>query len=146
MVLETQKLAKKLTKPELKRMADSFRAHGEACVSTSGSPLSMLAPETWPKCFVEFWFGDALPSMEERGKIGNGTTYVDMGDLFEWLQDREELEYHLPSDETPYKARATSRFDTPECTAIFGSVLRHIPILRGVGTVFRRQGVRNGFK
>ena len=49
MVLETQELAKKLTKPEFKRMADSFAAHAEACESTSGSPLSMFAPDTWPK-------------------------------------------------------------------------------------------------
>ena len=51
--------------------------------------------------------------------------------LFSWLQDREELEYTLPSDQTQYKAKATSRFDTPEHTAIFGSVLRHDLILQG---------------
>ena len=52
LVLETQELAKNLTKPELKRMADSFAEHADACVSTSGSPLSMFAPDTWSKCFV----------------------------------------------------------------------------------------------
>ena len=129
MVLETQELAKKLTKAEHKRMADTFAEHAEACVSTSGSPLSMFTPETWAKCFVEFFYGDALPNMKERGRKGNGTTYVAMEDLFAWLQDREELEYQLPSDAVPYRARATSRFDTPECTAIFGSVLRHTLIL-----------------
>ena len=85
----------------------------------------MLAPETWPKCFVEFFYGDAVPNMKERGKKGTGTVHVSVEELFGWLQDREELEYHLPSDTVPYKARATSRFDTPEFTAIFGSVLRH---------------------
>ena len=64
MVLETQDLAKKLTKPEFKRMADSFAEHAEACVSTSGSPLSMFASDTWPKCFVEFFYGDAVPQLE----------------------------------------------------------------------------------
>ena len=77
---------------------------------------------------------------------GNGTVHVSMEDIFEWLQDREELEYHLPSDAVPYRAKATSRFDSPECTAIFGSVLRHALILRGVGTVFRRQGYEADLK
>ena len=103
---------------------DQLAKQAEACVSTSGSPLSMLAPETWPKCFVEFFYGDAVPNQKERGKEGTGTVHVSVEDLFGWLQDREELEYHLPSDTVPYKARATSRFDTPEFTAIFGSVLR----------------------
>ena len=140
LVLETQELAKKLTKPELKRMADSFAEHAEACVSTSGGPLSMLAPDSWVKCFLEFFYGDAVPNMKERGVKGNHTVHVPLEDIFQWLQDREELEYQLPSDAAPYRARATSRFDTPEFTAIFGSVLRYQLILRGVGTVFRRQG------
>ena len=78
--------------------------------------------------------------------IGNGTVRVPLADIFEWLQDREELEYHLPSDAVPYSAKATSRFDTPEFTAIVGSVLRHTLILRGVGTVFRRQGYEADLK
>ena len=146
LVLETQELAKKLTKPELKRMAESFAQNAEACVSTSGAPLSMLSAETWPKCFVEFFYGDALPNVTQRGAKGAGAVHVSMGELFAWLQDREELEYALRSDAVPYKARATSRFDTPECTAIFGSVLRHLLILRGVGTVFRRQGYEADLK
>ena len=92
LVLETQELAKNLTKPELKRMAESLAAHAEACVSTSGSPLSMFAADTWPKCSVEFFYGDAAPNMKERGMKGNGTVYAPMEDIFEWLQDREELE------------------------------------------------------
>ena len=63
-----------------------------------------------------------------------------------WLQDREELEYQLPSDATPYKAKATSRFDTPEFTAIFGSALRFSRILRGVAVVFSRQGYEADLK
>ena len=146
LALETQELAKNITKPELNRMADRLAEHADASVSTSGSPLSMFAPDTWPKCFVEFFYGDAVPNMKERGLKGNGTVYVPMEDIFSWLQDREELEYHLPSDEVPYRARASSRFDSPECTAIFGSVLRHALILRGVGTVFRRQGYEADLK
>ena len=47
------------------RMTDRLAKQAEACVSTSGSPLSMLAPETWQKCFVEFFYGDAVPNMKE---------------------------------------------------------------------------------
>ena len=139
-ILQTQELAKKLTRPELKRMADTLAQNAEACVSTSGAPLSMLSPETWAKCFIEFFYGDALPNMAQRGAKGTGTVYVKMEELFPWLQDREELQYDLRSDTTPYKARERSRFDTPEITAIFGTVLRHLLILCGVGAVFRRQG------
>ena len=92
------------------------------------------------KFFLEFFYGAAVPNMKERGMKGNRTVHVPLEDIFQWLQDREELEYQLPSDAAPYRARATSRFDTPEFTAIFGSVLRYQLILRGVGTVFRRQG------
>ena len=71
-----------------------------------------------------FGFGDAAPNMKERGKEGNRKVYVPMEDIFERLQDREELEYHPPSDTVPYEARAMSRFDNSECTAAFGSALR----------------------
>ena len=151
-VLETQELARKLTKSDLKKMADTFAQQEQACISTSGSPLSMFAPETWSKCFLDFFYGDAVPNMPQRGLKGNHTTYVPMEDIFAWLQDREELEYTLPAERRagqpapPYKARAHSRFDTPELTAIFGSVFRHMLILRGVGATFRRQGYEADLK
>ena len=84
--------------------------------------------------------------MKERGLKGTGTVHILMEELFMWLQDREELEYTLPSDSAPYKARATSRFDTPEFTAIFGCVLRHMLILQGVGAVFARKGYETDLK
>ena len=40
-------------------------------------------------------------------------------ELFETLPDREELEYQLDSDETPYCAMSKSRFDTPEHSIVF---------------------------
>ena len=49
LVLETQELAKKLTKPDLKRMANALMQQEQAVVSTSGAPLSMKDPESWPK-------------------------------------------------------------------------------------------------
>ena len=122
-VLETQELAKKLTKPELKRMAHTLAEKADALMSTTGLPLSMFDEDSWPTCFVEFFYGDAVPNMTERGKKGNGTGCVPMQDL-RGCRTLNKLEYHLPSDAERYKARPTSRFDTSECTAIFGSVLR----------------------
>ena len=61
-------------------------------------------------------------------------------------QDREELEYALASDKRPYKASTHSRFDNPECTAIFGSVLRQLLIRKGVSAVFSRQGYEADLK
>ena len=46
-VLETQELIKKLTKPELKKMTDQLAEQANACVSTAGAPLPMLTPEIW---------------------------------------------------------------------------------------------------
>ena len=88
-VLETQELIKKLTKPELKKMTDQLAEQANACVSTSGAPLSMLAHEAWPKCLVDFFYGDELPNMKERGEKGKQTVFVFLEDLFLWLQDRE---------------------------------------------------------
>ena len=56
------------------------------------------------------------------------------------------MQYALACDQVPYKARRTSRFDTPECTAIFGSVLRQMLIRKGVNAVFRRQGYEADLK
>ena len=94
----------------------------------------MNHPDTWARCFLEFFYGDAVPNMQQRGdpKDGGKTVHVDIAELCSWLQDREELEHTLPSDTELYKARATSRFDTSEFTAIFGCVKRHEEILKGV--------------
>ena len=69
-----------------------------------------------------------------------------MEEFFMWLQDREELEYSLLSDSAPYKARATSLFDTTEFTAFVGCVLRHMLILRSVGAVFSRKEYETDLK
>ena len=55
LVLATQELAKNLTKPEQKRMANSFAEQAEACVSTSGALLSMLAPDSWGQMLRGFF-------------------------------------------------------------------------------------------
>ena len=95
-VLEMQQLAKKLSKVDLKKMAESYARDATACVSTSGKPLSMWNPDTWPKCFLEFFYGDAVPDMKERGQKGNGTVYVKMEDIFSWLQDFFVVLGHCP--------------------------------------------------
>jgi hypothetical protein len=150
LVLETQELAKHVWKSstQLKKITEDRLEHDKACVSLSGKPLSMTHPDTWPRCFLEFFYGDAVPNMDQRGdpKNGSKTVHVDIAELCSWLQDREELEYTLPSEKKPYKARATSRFDTPEFTAIFGCVKRHEQILKGVNATFRRQGYEADLK
>ena len=83
-------------------MADKLAEHTEACVSTSGSPLSKFASETWPKCFVEFFYGDAVPNMTERGSKGNGTVHVSLEDIFEFLQDRLGLSLSYSSRSKVY--------------------------------------------
>jgi hypothetical protein len=93
LILETQELAKKLTAAERKKRDTAFLEQDQACISTSSQPLSMLHPDTWSKCFVDFFYGDAVPNMELRGLAGNKTVHVEINDLFTWLQDREELEY-----------------------------------------------------
>ena len=100
----------------------------------------MLTPEALPKCFVDFFYGDALPNMKEcRGNYG---VYISPKELFEWLQDREELEYHPSSDASPYKARTTSRFYTSEFIAMFGSVLRHAPYFEAQDWCFEGRGTK----
>ena len=79
-------------------MAESYAAQEQACVSTSGRPLSMLDEDTWPRCFLDFFYGGGAPNMKKRGDPGNGTVHVPLEHLFAWLQDREELCYTLPSE------------------------------------------------
>ena len=74
----------------------------------SNSFLSMFDSSTWTKCFSEFWYGDALPNTSELKQKPKLT----FEELFETLPDREELEYRLGCDSTPYRAKAQSRFDT----------------------------------
>ena len=100
----------------------------------------ILLEQSALKCCAE-----TLENLAATLQKATGTVYVPMEELFMWLQDREELEYSLPSDSAPYKARATSRCVT-EFTAIFGCVLRHMLILRSVGAVFSRKGYETDLK
>ena len=79
-------------------MANALMQQEQAVVSTSGAPLSMKNPESWPKCFLGFFYGDAVPNMTKRGEKGTGTVHAQSEHVFSWLQDREEREYSVPSD------------------------------------------------
>ena len=99
----------------------------------SQQALSMFDPATWSKCFTHFWFGDALPNMDRPRKI----TFEQ---IFLCLLDRFELEYHLDSDEEPYRAPPKSRFDEPEFVLVAGDTLRRLLMFRGKRMAFKRKG------
>ena len=54
--------------------------------------MSFFDSSTWVACFVEFFYGDCAPNLNRPVKIG-------WRRLFRYLMNREELEYHLPSDQ-----------------------------------------------
>ena len=89
----------------------------------AGKPMSMLSHTAWVLSFVEFFYGDCAP-MQKR------PTNMSLESLFQYLLEREELEYSLETDTQVYKARATSRWDTPEFVMIFASTLRSLNMLR----------------
>ena len=108
----------------------------------SNKLLSMFDPVTWTKCLSEFWYGDCLPNMsrkEQNPRLG-------FEELFEALLDREELEYQLDSDESPYHALSKSRFDTPEHVIIFGDTLRRLLLFRGTRMALKRRGFQKDVK
>ena len=67
-------------------------------------------------------------------------------ELFETLPDREELEYQLDSDSTPYCAMSKSRFDTPEHAIIFGDTLRRLLLFKGTRVALKRKGFQKDVK
>ena len=69
-----------------------------------------------PAACTEFLFGDCVPFLKREAP-------VTCQQIFSALPAREELQYSLASDETPYKARHKSRFDTPDMTIVFGDTL-----------------------
>ena len=91
---------------------------------------------------MEFWYGDALPNMSQQ-KQNPRLTFEE---LFETLPDREELEYQLDSDSTPYRAMSKSRFDTPEHAIIFGDTLRRLLLFKGTRVALKRKGFQKDVK
>ena len=102
----------------------------------------MFDSATWTQCLSEFWFGDALPNMSEQKQKPR----LSFEELFEALPDREELEYQLDTDSTPYRAQPKSRFDTPEHIIIFGDTLRRLLLFRGTRMALKRKGFQKDVK
>ena len=71
LVLGTQELANKLAKTDLKRMANALMEQEQAVVSTSGAPLSMRDPESWPKCFLEFFLWRRCAEHDQERREGD---------------------------------------------------------------------------
>ena len=67
-------------------------------------------------------------------------------ELFEALPDREELEYQLDADSTPYRAKSQSRFDTPEHATVFGDALKRLLLFRVTRMALRRKGFQRDVK
>ena len=99
--------------------------------------MSFFEPATWVACFVEFFYGDCAPNLDRPVKIG-------WRRLFRYLMNREELEYHLASDqEDPlipggrYIGLSQSRWNTPEFAAVFVDTVRKLEVLQST-RVFSR--------
>ena len=105
----------------------------------TGKPLSMFDPSALPAAYTEFLFGDCVPFLKRA-------TSVTCQQLFDALPSREELEYALPQDETPYRASGRSRFDSPEFYAVFASFLRSLKLLQSCKAAFDRPGFEKDVK
>ena len=90
----------------------------------AGKALSTMSSLSWVYSFVEFFYGDCLPMDPRR------PSPLSFEQVFRYLLEREELEYALPGDEQPYKARPMSRWDSSEFVMLFASTLRSLNLLR----------------
>jgi len=138
-LVELRRLAHKMGGKYLKKMEDalaSARMEGtEANTSRtlhikSGKPVNMFQAPAWAAAFVQFFYGDCAPNLDRPRRIG-------MRELFNYLANREELEYSLESDaddilipESGYRAPPQSRWNTPEFMAIFADTVRKVAILQ----------------
>jgi len=93
----------------------------------TGAPLSLFDPAAWVACLVEFFYGDCAPNLERPAKIA-------WRQLFKYLMNREELEYHLKSDVATYGkvyvANPDSRWNTPEFAALATDAVRKLSVLQ----------------
>ena len=136
-VVDLRETARKLNDSNWERnlaVLDKAAECDQALFVPSQKPLSMFDPTTWCKCFSEWWFGDGLPNDPVRPRK------ITFEMLFAALLHREELEYHLDSDQMLYQALGKSRFDTPEHVCVFGDTLRRLALFRGTRAAVRRRG------
>ena len=96
-------------------------------------PLNAYDNRTYPICSVHWWFGDGAPNLQRQRPM-----------LFEEvarrLIDLEEMEYTLPGDETPYRARSPCCFTDLEVLAMLGDSVRRLKMLQGVRATIQRRG------
>ena len=148
-IVDLQEVAKKMGPKYEERLEEAATAsqskHGTALRINSGKPLDMFDPVSWVISFVEFFYGDCVPNLTRPCPLT-------WRGLFAYLQRREELEYHLPTDKDDedivssasehrrYKAKMKSRFDTPEFVALFADNLRRLNILQTTKGFFTKVG------
>ena len=99
----------------------------------TGQPLSLFDPASWVACSVEFFFGDCVPNLDRPAKIS-------WRRLFDYLMNREELEYHLVSDTVKYKANVDSRWNKPEFAALFVDAVRKLEVLQSTKGFYDKHG------
>jgi len=115
------------------QLDSSVTPDSEALKIATGAPLNAYHPQTWAAAFVEFFYGDGTPGLNRQTPL-----------LFEeWascLQEREELEYQVPSDRTIYKTRSPNRWVKPEILAMLHDGQRRLKMFAGAKACVNRAG------
>lgn len=131
-VVDVQDSVRKLLKntAELDALAQGLLTqntgiHVDALAVPSTGVLSAFDPETFPACFAEFMYGDAVPNLANRPN-----PQVTYQKLFSAVMQREEMQYDCEGDVAPYRAKPVSRLDSPEFACVFGDLLRRIKTLQ----------------
>lgn len=132
-IIDLRSAAQKLSEVNFEAKAKEIEGVMEGLFVPSQGALSMFDPPTWTKCFVHFWFGDALPNQDRDKKL----TFEQ---IFLCLLDRSELQYDLDNDDEPYRAPSKSRFDEPDFVLVAGDTLRRLLMFRGTRVAFKRKG------
>ena len=112
--------------------ADLEKLPDKAIALPLGQAMSMFHAASYPAAFTEFLYGDACPFLERKVPLM-------VQEIFSSLLNREELEYKMPSDSTPFVA-PRNRFDTSEFCCFFGDTLRRMRTLQSVRAAFDRPG------
>ncbi|MCH1597093.1 MAG: hypothetical protein L7S71_02540, partial [Pseudomonadales bacterium] len=111
----------------------------EALAVPTGHPLTIFDPTSFPAAYTEFLFGDCVPFLKRA-------TPVTAQQVFDALPNREELEYALEGDTSPYRASDRSRWDTPEFYLVFASFLRALKLCQSVKASMDRPGFVKDFR
>eukprot|EP00438_Fugacium_kawagutii_P008273 Skav206546 [mRNA] locus=scaffold504:308454:314438:- [translate_table: standard] len=96
-------------------------------------PLSWYDPATWPACFTEFVYGDAVPGLDRDKNIL-------FEQLFEILLNRQELSYNVPGVDEDFQPPCANRFASPALICIFADVRRRLALLSSTRAIIARPG------